>query len=287
MSTDKRLSAQLLTFAITLSLLLSISLAILLRNLVLRMRERRIRDAVAAGLLPPESLGWIYRAQLGILSVARPRPVDVAGSHMPRVIGPKPSLWDAWVQDTEKGLAPKGRQIVEPSWEGVIPLSLTPLETAADTSKTTPEPVTAELPRRNFLEVIFQLPAMPHIPDRPPSTAQPTLTAVASAEAERQRQERLIADLFEPTVSRAVTPANASTSDTTTPTATHGVRVALFVAMPRDPALGRPQPHNEEDPLDGLDVVLGTSDVMFDRQRPPPGTPAAPPSPIASTSVQR
>jgi len=69
---------QLLTFAITLSLLLSISLAILLRNLVQRARERRIREvSLIATFTVPFVLmhpvgrrGWSHSAGFAHLDLA-------------------------------------------------------------------------------------------------------------------------------------------------------------------------------------------------------------------------
>lgn len=71
----------------TLSLLLSVSCAILVRNVVLRARERRLRAAIAAGLVVPPGLAQ----QHGI------RPT--------RPLGQRPAFADVWLQD-EKPLAP-------------------------------------------------------------------------------------------------------------------------------------------------------------------------------------
>lgn len=146
-------SLYLITFAVTLSLLLSVSCAILARNVVLRARERRLRAAVAAGfVLEPE---LAVRHGIGLRGGAG------------RVLGERPVRWDAWMplaHDDEKPPLPP------PDWPDFAPVSVAPLPhpTAA------PPPPAPEPPlRRTLVERIFQLPPLPRIPPLPLPAPKP------------------------------------------------------------------------------------------------------------------
>lgn len=70
------------TFLATLLLLLAVSCAIVARSLVVRRRfRRRVEEAIAAGLIPPQN------APLGA-GFGGPRRRD---------IGQKPTMWDSWL----------------------------------------------------------------------------------------------------------------------------------------------------------------------------------------------
>ena len=103
---------------------------------------------------------------------------------------------------------------------------------------------------------------MPYIPPTPPSPVHGTgpnaLPTEDEAAAEQARQERMVAELFR----------EASPTPSTTAVPSPGVRVALYIAMPRDPRRVQTRGAEEGD-LANVDAVLGTCDVRWDASRPP------------------
>ncbi|EJD38300.1 hypothetical protein AURDEDRAFT_116563 [Auricularia subglabra TFB-10046 SS5] len=158
-------SLYLITFAVTLSLLLSVSCAILARNVVLRARERRLRAAVAAGLIIEPELA--VRHGIGLRAGAA------------RVLGERPVRWDAWMPLDEKH--------TPPDWPDFIPVSVAPLQLPSATAPPSPPPPPPPPLRRTLFERIFQLPPLPRIP---PAGAQQQ-DAGAKADAPRIDLESL------------------------------------------------------------------------------------------------
>lgn len=152
-------SLYLITFAVTLSLLLSISCIILLRNVVLRARERRVRIAIAAGyIVPPE--------------VAQQHGIRPDSS---RLLGKRPVIWDVWMPQDEKNEASHY------DWPKLRPVSVAPLP--SPTSATTPAPdapATRE-PQQTLFERMLHLPPLPRIPSAPAPAPPPVAVTPPSA----------------------------------------------------------------------------------------------------------
>jgi len=150
-------SLYLITFAVTLSLLLSVSCAILSRNVILRHRERRLREAIAAGLIVPAEIA--NRHGISIVQVTE-----------------RPTFWDVWVPWS--GLNPNSKH----TWGSILPVSATAHAKSLSKSDHT---VTPTAPRRTFGMVArstwdwvdrkasYLLQLGPPIPKFPKAPAQP------------------------------------------------------------------------------------------------------------------
>ncbi|THH16985.1 hypothetical protein EW146_g3749 [Bondarzewia mesenterica] len=89
-------SLYLFTFLATLFLLLFVSCAIVLRSFILRRRfQRRVEEAILAGLMPPQAPGQMGRK---------------------RDFGEKPRMWNAWISP-----------LTNDRWENIMPVSVLPV----------------------------------------------------------------------------------------------------------------------------------------------------------------
>ncbi|KZW02991.1 hypothetical protein EXIGLDRAFT_744204 [Exidia glandulosa HHB12029] len=147
-------SLYLITFAVTLSLLLSVSCAILTRNVVLRARERRLRAAIAAGVVVPDEL-------------AQQHGIRQTGFHA-RQFGERPVLWDVWMPSEEK---------MKTDWATLRPVSVVPLlASTTDSGSARATTPVARPVHRTLFERALQLPPLPRLPasSSAPAAAPPT-----------------------------------------------------------------------------------------------------------------